>query len=116
MGSEKMSFFGKKGKNNKKSDTDGLNWRENPLYESKEQTQSNPMNAYLQDMDNSKTRHYASLARFFSKGDSKEYTDVKSALSDVVQYTNGSLSNDAAVNSQMMSDAAKSYHNVEYIY
>lgn len=107
-----MSLFRRKRKNKNPINFEALNWQENPLYEEKEQKKSNPMSAYLQDMDNSKTRHHRSLARFFSKGDSKEYTNVKTALSDVVQDTSGSFTNDAKANSQMMSDAAKSYHRL----
>lgn len=107
-----MPLFRRKSKNKNKINLDALNWKENPLYEGGEQVQSNPMNAYLQDMENSKTRHHGSLMRFFTKGDSKEYTNVKTALADVVQNTSSSFTNDAKANSEMMSNAAKSYHRL----
>ena len=102
----------KKNKNKKEPNFEGLNWQDNPIYEGKAETKANPMSGYLRDMENSKTRHHSSFARFFTKGDSKEYSDVKAALSDVVQYTSGSFSNDAKANSQMMNDAVKSYHRL----
>lgn len=71
------------------------------------------MNDYLYDMKNGKkTRHHQSLIRFFSKGDSKEYTNVKNALSDVEEYTSRNFVNDAELNSQIMNHAAKSYHRL----
>ncbi len=106
----------------KKKETENVSavqWEDNPLYNERgaEQTQqqgwSNPMNDYLHDMKNSKkTRHHQSLIRFFSKGDSKEYTNVKNALSDVEEYTSRNFVNDAELNSQIMNHAAKSYHRL----
>lgn len=107
-----MPFWNRKKKNKNEPNFEGLNWQDNPIYEGKAEAKANPMSGYLQDMENSKTRHHSSLARFFTKGDSKEYSDVKAALSDVVQYTSGSFSNDAKANSQMMNDAVKSYHRL----
>lgn len=73
---------------------------------------ANPMTGYLQDLEASKTSRHRSLKRFFTKEDSKEYTDVKDALKGVVANTSGSFGSDAKANSEMLSNAAKDYHRL----
>lgn len=73
---------------------------------------SNPMAGYLQDLEASKTSRHRSLKRFFTKQDSKEYTDVKDALRGVVEDTQGSFGSDAKANSDMLNSAVKNYHKL----
>ncbi len=72
----------------------------------------NSMAGFLQDMQNSKTKNHRSLKRFFTKEDSKEYSDVKEALGNVVTDTTGNFSSDTKKNSEMLSSAAKNYHKL----
>lgn len=73
---------------------------------------SNLMAGYLQDLEASKTSRHRSLKRFFTKEDSKEYTDVKDALRGVVEDTQGSFGSDAKANSDMLNSAVKNYHKL----
>ena len=73
---------------------------------------SNPMAGYLQDLEASKTSRHRSLKRFFTKQDSKEYTDVKDALRGVVEDTQGSFGSDAKANSDMLNSAVNNYHKL----
>ena len=97
----------------KKQGAKGAPSKENSRGKASSENRTNQMSELLNDMQGMKrTRKHRSLSGILFKKNSKEFSNVKKSLRDVVEYTGGSFSSDVSANSKMMNGAVKSYNKL----